>query len=53
MIKSVARVTAPARYPLYTFTGDSRPGATSGQGLQAFGASWHALTATGKEVTGG
>jgi hypothetical protein len=35
MIKSVARVTALARYPL------------------AFGASWQALTATGKEVTGG
>ena len=53
MIKSVARVAALPRYPLDTFTGNSRPGATSGHGLQAFGASWHALTATGKEVTGG
>ena len=53
MIKLVARATALVRYRLYTFTGDSRPSAVSGHGLQAFGASWHALTATGKEVTGG
>jgi hypothetical protein len=31
-------------HPPCTFTGDSRPGATSGQGLPAFGASWHVLT---------
>ena len=53
MIKFVAQVTTLARHPLYTFTGGSLPSATSGQGLRAFGASWHTLTATGKEVTGG
>jgi len=53
MIKLVARVAAFARYPLCTFTGDSRPSATSGHGMRAFGASWHALTATGNKVTGG
>jgi predicted lipoprotein with Yx(FWY)xxD motif len=42
-----------AGHPLYTFTGDSSPGTTRGQGLQAFGANWRVLTLAGKEVTGG
>jgi len=48
MIKSVARVMALARYPL------ALAGVLAdGQGLQAFGASWHVLTPIGKEATGG
>jgi len=42
-----------AGHPLYTFTGDAGPGATNGQGSQAFGARWDVLTAAGQEVTGG
>jgi predicted lipoprotein with Yx(FWY)xxD motif len=40
-------------HPLYTFAGDTGPGATSGQGSQLFGARWDVLTAAGQEVTGG
>lgn len=42
-----------AGHPLYLFTGDTSPGATSGQGSEAFGARWDVLTPTGKEVTSG
>jgi predicted lipoprotein with Yx(FWY)xxD motif len=42
-----------AGHPLYRFSGDGAPGSTSGQGSEAFGAQWDALTATGAEVTGG
>jgi len=38
---------------LYTFAGDVGPGATNGQGSQAFGARWDVLTAAGQEVTSG
>jgi predicted lipoprotein with Yx(FWY)xxD motif len=48
-----ARQLTYAGHPLYLFTGDSSPGATSGQGSQAFGARWDALTAKGNEVTSG
>jgi predicted lipoprotein with Yx(FWY)xxD motif len=39
--------------PLYLFQGDSAPGNTSGDGSQAFGARWDALTAKGKDASGG
>jgi predicted lipoprotein with Yx(FWY)xxD motif len=42
-----------AGHPLYTFTGDTSAGSTSGQGSEAFGARWDALTAAGQEVTDG
>jgi predicted lipoprotein with Yx(FWY)xxD motif len=42
-----------AGHPLYRYSGDSSPGSTNGQGSEAFGAQWDALTATGTEVTGG
>jgi predicted lipoprotein with Yx(FWY)xxD motif len=42
-----------AGHPVYLFTHDSAPGSTSGQGLQAFGARWDALTAAGQELTAG
>jgi len=38
-------------HPLYTFTGDSGPGDTSGQGVNAFGALWYALSPSGQVVT--
>jgi predicted lipoprotein with Yx(FWY)xxD motif len=47
-----ARQITYAGHPLYLFRGDSRPGATSGQGSTAFGARWDVLTTTGKEVIG-
>lgn len=39
--------------PLYLFQGDNAPGSTSGDGSQAFGARWDALTATGEDASGG
>jgi predicted lipoprotein with Yx(FWY)xxD motif len=42
-----------AGHPLYTYAGDASPGATNGQGSQAFGARWDVLTQAGQEVTGG
>ena len=38
-------------HPLYTFAGDSRPGDTSGQGVNAFGALWYAVSPAGQQVT--
>jgi predicted lipoprotein with Yx(FWY)xxD motif len=40
-----------AGHPVYLFVHDSAPGATTGQGLQAFGARWDALTPAGQELT--
>jgi len=42
-----------AGHPLYTFAGDTSPGATNGQGSDAFGARWDVLLPAGKEVSGG
>jgi predicted lipoprotein with Yx(FWY)xxD motif len=39
-------------HPLYTFAGDSAPGDTSGQGVNAFGGLWYALSPTGQQVAG-
>jgi predicted lipoprotein with Yx(FWY)xxD motif len=39
-------------HPLYTYTGDSKPGDVNGQGLTAFGAAWFALSPSGS-VSGG
>jgi predicted lipoprotein with Yx(FWY)xxD motif len=39
-------------HPLYTFTGDQNPGDTSGQGVNAFGARWYALSPAGTQVSG-
>jgi predicted lipoprotein with Yx(FWY)xxD motif len=38
-------------HPLYTFTGDSAPGDTNGQGVNAFGALWYTVSPTGQVVT--
>ena len=39
-------------HPLYLFRGDEVPGRTSGQGVNAFGGLWYALTGSGDAVTG-
>ena len=38
-------------WPLYTFAGDSRPGAATGQGLISFGGTWYVLNGSGDPVT--
>lgn len=40
-------------HPLYTFTGDSSPGDTNGNGLDDFGGIWNAATSAGDPVAGG
>ena len=37
-------------HPLYTYSGDSAPGATGGQGLNTFGALWWVVAPDGKVV---
>ena len=48
-----ARQLTYAGHPLYRYSGDTGPGATSGQGLVVFGARWDVLAPAGTEVTGG
>jgi predicted lipoprotein with Yx(FWY)xxD motif len=38
------------RHPLYYYAADHKPGDTTGQGLDQFGAKWYVLTATGNKV---
>ncbi|KIF73042.1 hypothetical protein QR77_01600 [Streptomyces sp. 150FB] len=38
-------------HPLYTFAGDQKPGDTSGQGVNAFGAKWYVIGTNGKQIT--
>jgi len=38
-------------HPLYLFKGDSKPGETNGEGLNAFGGSWFAVSPAGNEVS--
>ncbi len=40
-------------HPLYTFSGDSVPGQTAGQGSDGFGAEWYVLSATGNAIETG
>ena len=39
-------------WPLYTYTGDSKPGDTNGNNLDQFGAEWYALTPQGQKPAG-
>ena len=40
-------------HPLYTFVGDNgKPGSTTGEGLDAFGAKWYVVAAKGTARTG-
>jgi predicted lipoprotein with Yx(FWY)xxD motif len=41
------------QHPLYYFSGDSGAGQQHGQGVDAFGAAWFAVTPTGGAVSGG
>jgi predicted lipoprotein with Yx(FWY)xxD motif len=41
------------KHPLYYYSGDSQAGQQNGQGINAFGASWHVLTPAGTAVSGG
>jgi predicted lipoprotein with Yx(FWY)xxD motif len=38
-------------HPLYTFQADQKAGATNGQGLNAFGGQWFAVSGAGTDVT--
>jgi predicted lipoprotein with Yx(FWY)xxD motif len=40
------------KHPLYYYSGDSQTGQHNGQGLNAFGAAWFAVTPAGGAVTG-
>jgi predicted lipoprotein with Yx(FWY)xxD motif len=37
-------------HPLYYYAGDGRPGDTTGQGLNQFGAKWYVLAASGNKI---
>jgi predicted lipoprotein with Yx(FWY)xxD motif len=37
-------------HPLYRFVGDKTAGDTNGQGLNAFGANWYVVQASGKKI---
>ena len=39
-------------HPLYTFSGDMKPGDAAGQGQEAFGAEWYTLTPSGSKNEG-
>jgi predicted lipoprotein with Yx(FWY)xxD motif len=41
------------KHPLYYFVSDRKPGQTTGQGLNQFGAPWWVLSPAGKEIHGG
>ena len=38
-------------HPLYLFSGDLKPGDASGQGIDAFGATWYVVGADGRRIT--
>jgi predicted lipoprotein with Yx(FWY)xxD motif len=40
-----------AGHPLYTFSGDSRPGQTNGQGITLNGGLWNVVSPSGSPVT--
>jgi predicted lipoprotein with Yx(FWY)xxD motif len=40
-------------HPLYSFAGDTKPGETTGQALNQFGAPWYVLTTNGTEIHNG
>ena len=39
-------------HPLYLFAGDKKPGDTNGEGVNAFGGGWFALSPSGNQVSG-
>jgi predicted lipoprotein with Yx(FWY)xxD motif len=42
-----------AGHPLYRYAGDTRPGQTTGAGLQDFGGGWDPLSPAGKKIESG
>ena len=38
-------------HPLYLYSGDSKPGDTNGQGINAFGALWYTVSPQGNQIT--
>jgi predicted lipoprotein with Yx(FWY)xxD motif len=40
-------------HPLYYYAGDTAPGATTGQGLNQFGAKWYVVAPTGNKIDRG
>jgi predicted lipoprotein with Yx(FWY)xxD motif len=40
-------------HPLYYYAGDQKPGDTTGQGLNQFGAPWYVLAPTGNKIDNG
>jgi predicted lipoprotein with Yx(FWY)xxD motif len=56
MISTIARSDGKPQvtyngHPLYLFKNDSKPGDTNGEGLNAFGGSWFAVSPAGNEVS--
>jgi len=49
-LRGAAKQVTYAGHPLYTYSGDSRPGETSYVNFSAFGGHWPALNAAGQEV---
>lgn len=41
-----------AGHPLYTYSGDKKPGQANGNDIDSFGAEWYALKGNGKEAEG-
>jgi predicted lipoprotein with Yx(FWY)xxD motif len=41
------------KHPLYYFVQDTKAGDVNGQGINAFGAKWYAVTSSGKRLGGG
>lgn len=41
-----------AGHPLYTYTADTKPGDTTGNDIDSFGAEWYALQPSGEEAEG-
>jgi len=39
-------------HPLYLFTGDQKAGDTNGEGINAFGGLWYAVSPSGNQVSG-
>ena len=39
-------------HPLYLFSGDQKPGDTNGEGVNAFGGLWYALSSAGGQIVG-
>ena len=50
MLRQFGAQVTLAGHPLYRYAGDSKPGQTTGEGLQDFGAEWDALSPAGKKI---